>query len=317
MDTTVHFARPEAFRSRRLASLMPASLVPIATYRLQFNGNFRFEDARGLLGYLHQLGISDIYASPVFASRRGSLHGYDVTDPTRLNPELGTGAEFDGLCRDLKNSAMGLLLDIVPNHMAASRENPWWRDVLENGPASPFAAYFDIDWHPSKGSLQNRVLLPILGAPLQEVIENQELTVSMEGGGFSLHYHDHRLPLSLASYRLVLGSRIESLSSNHPAIRRVIELSRSLMARPTPDSIRFNKGQDHSAENNSLKQRLRRLQLTHPEIKSWIGRNLESIGGGKGEPKSFVLLKQLLDRQFYRLSFWREGNKSLNYRRFF
>ena len=317
MDTTVHFTRPEAFRSRRLASLMPASLVPIATYRLQFNGNFRFEDARGLIGHLHQLGISDIYASPVFASRRGSLHGYDVTDPTRLNPELGTVAQFDGLCRDLKNSAMGLLLDIVPNHMAASRENPWWRDVLENGPASPFAEYFDIDWHPSEESLQNRVLLPILGAPLQEVIENQELTVSREGGGFSLHYHVHRLPLSLASYRLVLGSRIESLGSNHPAIRRVKELSRSLLARPTPDSIHFNKGQDHSAENNSLKQRLRRLQLTHPEIKSWVGRNLESIGGGKGEPKSFVLLKQLLHMQFYRLSFWCEGNKSLNYRRFF
>lgn len=296
---------------------MPASRVPIATYRLQFNGNFRFEDARGLIAYLHQLGISDLYASPLFASRRGSLHGYDVTDPTRLNPELGTTAEFDSLCRDLKDSEMGLLLDIVPNHMAASSENSWWRDVLENGPGSPFAEYFDIDWHPSEGNLPNRVLLPILGAPLEEVIENQELTVSTERNGFSLHYHDHRLPLSLASYALILGYRLESLGSNHPAIQKVKELRRSLMARPTPDSIRFNNGQDNSAENNSLKQKLRRLHLTHPEIKAWIGRNLESIGGRKGEPKSFVLLKQMLDMQFYRLSSWREGIKSLNYRRFF
>src|SRR3970040_1714977 len=102
--------------------------VPVATYRLQFNRGFRFEHARALLPYLHKLGVTDLYASPLFRARPGSRHGYDVTDPTRLNPELGTDEEFEALDQELKQLGMGLLLDIVPNHMAASPENPWWMD---------------------------------------------------------------------------------------------------------------------------------------------------------------------------------------------
>ncbi|UCB42774.1 MAG: malto-oligosyltrehalose synthase [Dehalococcoidales bacterium] len=120
--------------------------IPIATYRLQLNGQFRFKDARVLIRYLRRLGISDLYASPILKAREGSSHGYDVTDPTHLNPELGTEADFDALAQELKNHNMGLLLDIVPNHMAASHENPWWQDFLDKGQASPYAGFFDTDW---------------------------------------------------------------------------------------------------------------------------------------------------------------------------
>jgi (1->4)-alpha-D-glucan 1-alpha-D-glucosylmutase len=130
--------------------------IPAATYRLQFNQQFRFEDARVLVPYLNQLGISDLYSSPIFRARPGSSHGYDVTDPTCLNPELGTETNFEELVKELKSHEMGLLLDIVSNHMAASPDNSWWMDVLENGVCSPYAAYFDIDWNASGERLSYR-----------------------------------------------------------------------------------------------------------------------------------------------------------------
>jgi (1->4)-alpha-D-glucan 1-alpha-D-glucosylmutase len=172
---------------------MAALRIPSATYRLQFNRDFRFADARALVPYLHELGISDLYASPIFKARPGSAHGYDITDPTQLNPELGSEEDFEELVAELKRHDMGLVLDIVPNHMAATVDNPWWADVLEHGRSSPYASYFDIDWdaHPER-----RIVLPILGAPLEEVLRRGELKVSLGRTGPSLRYHDTRLPLS-------------------------------------------------------------------------------------------------------------------------
>src|SRR5262245_61395766 len=133
--------------------------IPISTYRVQFNRDFRFVDATAIVDYLHDLGITDLYASPILKARPGSTHGYDVIDPTHLNPDLGTPEEFEEVCRALQKRGMGLLLDIVPNHMAASLENPWWFDVLEKGTESPYAQFFDVDWESKK------VLLPILAKP--------------------------------------------------------------------------------------------------------------------------------------------------------
>ena len=124
--------------------------IPLATYRLQFNAQFRFEHARALAGYLDQLGITDLYSSPLLQARRGSLHGYDVTDPSHLNTEIGSEQDLESLAGELRLRGMGLLLDIVPNHMAAGSENPWWMDVLEDGPGSAYASFFDIDWHPPR-----------------------------------------------------------------------------------------------------------------------------------------------------------------------
>jgi (1->4)-alpha-D-glucan 1-alpha-D-glucosylmutase len=169
--------------------------LPVSTYRVQFNPAFEFRDARAIVEYLHTLGITDLYASPVLKSRRGSAHGYDVTDPARLDPELGSEQDFDALSDALTSREMGMLLDIVPNHMAASVENPWWADVLENGQDSPYAFFFDIDWNADDG----KALLPILGRPYGEALENGELSLALDDDGIYLRYYDNRLPLNKVS----------------------------------------------------------------------------------------------------------------------
>src|SRR5262245_19699899 len=164
--------------------------IPISTYRVQFNRDFTFANATRIVDYLHDLGITDLYASPIMKARPGSHQGYDVTDPTQLNPEHGTAEDFETLCRALHEKGMGLLLDIVPNHMAASPDNAWWFDVLLKGEDSPYASFFDVNWE------SQRVLLPILGRPYGEVLERQELELRMENGQPILKYHEQKLPLA-------------------------------------------------------------------------------------------------------------------------
>jgi (1->4)-alpha-D-glucan 1-alpha-D-glucosylmutase len=160
-----------------------APRIPLSTYRLQFNRTFTFEDARGLVDYLDALGISDLYASPYLAARPGSLHGYDLIDHNALNPELGSPEDYDRLVAALHERGMGQILDVVPNHMGiAGGANQWWNDVLENGPGSPYAEFFDVDWEPLKRELADKVLLPILGDQYGRVLENQELTLQFEEG---------------------------------------------------------------------------------------------------------------------------------------
>jgi malto-oligosyltrehalose synthase len=166
--------------------------VPRASYRLQLRKGFGFAEAEGLVGYLGDLGISDLYVSPILAARPGSTHGYDVTDPSRFNPELGSDAQFVAMADALRSRGMGLLVDIVPNHMAASPENPWWWDVLLRGRASPHAEWFDIDWE--RGG--DRVVLPVLGAPLRDVLARAEIRLSQGPAGAELRYFDHRFPVS-------------------------------------------------------------------------------------------------------------------------
>src|SRR5205809_3373607 len=171
--------------------------VPRATYRLQFNPGFTFADAQRAASYLQALGIADVYASPILKARKGSAHGYDVVDATALNPDLGSEEDFSALHEELKLRELGLLLDVVPNHMAASPENSWWMSVLENGPNSRFLHYFDIDWSPVtiRGQTVNKVLLPILGKPYGEALESHEIQLGFDGDGFHFRYYETRLPL--------------------------------------------------------------------------------------------------------------------------
>ena len=184
---------------------MPPTRLPSATYRIQLNPDFRFADALKILDYLHQLGISDLYLSPILASRKGSMHGYDVIDPSRINPDLGSEEEFNALQTELQNRGMGLLLDIVPNHMAASAENPWWMDVLENGAQSAFAGFFDIEWHPHARSLEGRILLPVLGRPFGEALDSGEIKLIYNEGRFFIQYFESLFPVSPRSYHAILN----------------------------------------------------------------------------------------------------------------
>ncbi|HEY3242042.1 MAG TPA: malto-oligosyltrehalose synthase [Phycisphaerae bacterium] len=172
--------------------------VPNATYRLQLHREFGFAQARTLVPYLRRLGISDLYLSSVLEARPGSTHGYDVINPQKINPELGGDGEFAELAAELQRSGLGLLLDIVPNHMAASPLNPWWADVLKNGPGSPYAEFFDIDWQRAGG--EGKVHLPILARPYGAALENQELVLERDAEGLGIRYGALRLPVAPDSY---------------------------------------------------------------------------------------------------------------------
>jgi (1->4)-alpha-D-glucan 1-alpha-D-glucosylmutase len=291
--------------------------IPVSTYRLQFNSRFRFSDALQLVPYLHNLGITDLYASPLLQARRGSPHGYDVTDPSHLNPELGTDADFDALVAELKKYDMGLLLDIVPNHMAASSENPWWMDLLENGPRSQFASHFDVDWHPPSRALDNRVLLPVLGKPYAEVLEGGELRVTFEAGAFFINYFDFKFPVNPRTYAQILEYHSDRLPQNGSLDPAALQEFQGLLAGIQQLAASSQDQDIDRRQVHEIKDRLNRLYVRFPEIKRFIDRNLRTINGKKGIASSFGLLDRLLARQTYVLAFWQTPNQGINYRRFF
>ena len=300
---------------------MPTLRVPVSTYRLQFNSSFRFQDARNLVGYLQALGITDLYASPLLQARHGSPHGYDVTDPTRVNPELGGEAGLEALAQGLQQRGMGLLLDIVPNHMAASSENPWWMGVLENGPHSAYASYFDIDWRPPGRALEGRTLLPILARSYAETLEAHELRLQYEEGGFFIHYFDTKLPVAPASYRRILEFRLDALENRlgaeAPALRELKGLLAATARLPGRLSRPAEIPGETRLQREVIKERLWRLYGASPEVHEFLTHNVRRFNGKKGNPASFARLDWLLAEQAYVLSFWRAVNAEINYRRFF
>src|SRR5688572_3470804 len=164
---------------------------PLSTYRFQFHRDFRFEHARRLVPYLQALGVSHCYASPILMARAGSMHGYDIVEHNRINPELGTGEDFRALVAELHGAGMGLVLDIVPNHMGVGHgTNPWWQDVMENGRAAEHASYFDIEWRPLKSELRDKVLLPVLGDQYGVELEGGRIVLEWEAGQMFVRYYD-------------------------------------------------------------------------------------------------------------------------------
>jgi (1->4)-alpha-D-glucan 1-alpha-D-glucosylmutase len=300
---------------------MPTLRIPLATYRLQFNGQFRFEHARALAGYLDQLGVTDIYASPLLQARRGSSHGYDVTNPSHLNDEIGSEQELEALTAELQLHRMGLLLDIVPNHMAAGSENPWWMDVLEDGPGSAYASFFDIDWHPPRDMLQNKILLPILGRPYAQVLENKELQLAFEQGGFFIYYLDTKLPVAPTSYLLVLQHKLDKLQhklgAEHPAFRELGGILVAVTSLPERSALSTEMAGERRLQREAIKERLWNLYQGSREVRDFLDENVRLFNGRKREPTSFVFLDRLLAEQAYVLSYWLSANDEINYRRFF
>lgn len=296
--------------------------VPVATYRLQFNRAFPFEAATEILPYLHALGVTDCYASSYLKAVPGSTHGYDVVDPTALNPELGTEAAYREFIRTLQAHDMRHILDVVPNHMGIGQSaNAWWLDVLENGPSSRFAHLFDIDWHPIKRELENKVLLPILGDLYGAVLENQEIALVYEEGRFFIRYFDHRLPVAPKSWSMILSYRLGDLIARAGAVspqvqelQSVITALRNLPSRTETDRQRV---EERYREKEIIRQRLATLVRDSPAIAGFLDDNVRLVNGVKGDPRSFDLLDAVLNDQAYRLAYWRVAAEEINYRRFF
>ncbi|MBL1173619.1 MAG: malto-oligosyltrehalose synthase [Pantanalinema sp. GBBB05] len=290
--------------------------IPTATYRIQFHKDFPFEAARKIIRYLADLGVSDLYASPIFKARAGSTHGYDVVDHTQFNPELGTSEQFETLVNELQKFQMGWLQDIVPNHMAYDSENPYLMDVLENGANSEFCDFFDIEWNHAYEVFRGKVLAPLLGNFYGECLENGEIQLVYDESGLGINYYALKLPVRIESYSQFitqnLGQLARSLGRKHPdfikllgALYLIKSISVETKGRERYDQITFVKGL------------LWELYNQNPEIKDFFDSNIILFNGEVGKPESFNLLDSLLSDQFYRLSFWKVGAEEINYRRFF
>lgn len=301
---------------------MAALRIPTATYRLQFNHRFTFKQALEFIPYFHKLGISDLYASPLMKSRPGSVHGYDVVDCCQLDPEVGTEEELEQIAKALQSHGMGLLVDTVPNHMCIAGDlNKWWQDVLENGPSSIYAHYFNIIWNPLKTELKNKVLLPILDQQYGRVIENQELKMIYDAGSFFIDYKGRRLPVNPVTWPTILNPVVEKLKQeleeSDPYLMELESIITALEHLPGLEETDREKCKERNREKEIIKKRLAALVSSAPSIAEGIQASLTVLNGQKEDPHSFDRLEELLKSQAYRLSYWRVANDEINYRRFF
>jgi (1->4)-alpha-D-glucan 1-alpha-D-glucosylmutase len=296
--------------------------IPLATYRLQFNRDFRFRDAAGLVPYLASLGISDLYASPYLRARPGSLHGYDISSHNELNPEIGFRDEHEMMIDALREHGMGHMLDIVPNHMGIGESgNRWWMDVLEHGQSSPYAKFFDIDWHPLKRELEGKVLLPVLGDQFGAVLERGELRLVYDEGRFRIEYYENRFPVAPRSSAAVLRMAVELLGSRldgeHPERMELESILTALQHLPRRDRTDAPSIAERRRERTISQRRLAALTAASAPVREALAESVQLFNGTEDQPNSFDRLQRLLDDQAYRLAFWRVAAEEINYRRFF
>jgi (1->4)-alpha-D-glucan 1-alpha-D-glucosylmutase len=287
--------------------------IPASTYRLQMHEAFDFAALQALLPYLKKLGIGDAYLSPIFEARPHSMHGYDVVRHDRLNPELGGEQAFAPLAAALRAANMGLLLDTVPNHMGVGNESLWWQDVLENGRASQYSGYFDIDWEPLKSDMQNRLLLPILGCQYGEALENKQLQVQFVDGRAQLAYFEHTMPLAPRTVTLLFPRERDAVYGVPPELRNLLT---RLEALPLHETAEQEIAQHRRQRLQELKPELTRI-LADTALQPALRKAVNAMNGTEGEPQSFDDLHALLEAQPYRLAFWRTSSEQINYRRFF
>jgi (1->4)-alpha-D-glucan 1-alpha-D-glucosylmutase len=283
--------------------------TPASTYRVQFNPGFRFTDGTAIVPYLDALGVGWLYASPYFRARPGSRHGYDVVDHNALNPEIGDEAEHRAMVAALHARGMGHLLDFVPNHMGIGAENPWWRDVLELGPLSAYAQFFDIDWH-ARSTGRGKVVLPVLGDHYGRVVDRGELTVAFDrlAGTFALHYFEHAFPLAPSSYARIL----ELAAAEMPeAIATTLQARGAAFAalRGRPREL---------AKRAALRNRIAAEQRTLAGEAAGDAALADAVDAAcAGFAREPDRLDRLVAAQNYRLAYWRVASDEINYRRFF
>ncbi len=294
--------------------------IPRATYRIQFNHGFTFRDAAEVVPYLAELGVSDLYASPYLQARPGSMHGYDITNHEALNPEIGTEADHARLSGLLREHGLGHLLDIVPNHMGiAGGSNPWWMNVLENGPSSPYARFFDIDWDARSPELKGKVLLPVLGDQYGCVLEAGELKLVYHDGQFRVEYYENWFPAAPGSTAAVLRMALEGIhlredDEDRMELASIVTALERLPPRGSTDPASIG---ERDRERIVARRRLRALYAACPEVKAALDAAVKTFNGTPGDARSFDRLDELLNDQPYRLAFWRVAAEEINYRRFF
>ncbi|HET9100960.1 MAG TPA: malto-oligosyltrehalose synthase, partial [Acidobacteriaceae bacterium] len=293
-----------------------------ATYRLQLTNKFRFGDAEAIVPYLRSLGISHIYASPIFEARPGSLSGYDTCDFSRISAELGGEEGFNSLVAALHAQGMGLIIDFVPNHMSAHPQwNQWWRSVLANGPSSPVSEYFDVDWNPVNSNLHGKVLLAILGGQYGDVLESGDLRIAYHDGEFCLLYGDYNLPLNPRQMKVLLRHRwaeiADSSGIDHATRQEFESILFHLDHIPGYQQVGLVARADRERETAVATHRLTQIMQQSPALLRHLEDIIEEYNGVPGQPESFDLLHELLEQQPYRLSYWRTAMQEINYRRFF
>ncbi len=290
--------------------------VPGSTYRIQFRPEFGFRDAAAIVDYLDRLGVTHLYASPIFAARVSSTHGYDVVDPNVLNPALGSGVEYRALVDAVHGLGLGWMQDIVPNHMAFDTANRMLMDVFEHGEASAFCNYFDIAWNHPYESLRGRVLAPHLGRFYGECLERGEIRLAYEAGTLSVRYFDLAYPLRIETYAVVFAhdaKRLEAaLGGDHPDLRKFRDVTELLRS-----GLPATAGRARAEQVSYCKETIRDLYASGGEVRAFIDGNLELFNGRSGDAASFALLDDLLALQHFRLSFWKVAAEEINYRRFF
>jgi (1->4)-alpha-D-glucan 1-alpha-D-glucosylmutase len=304
-----------------LATLASRRRARGSTYRLQFNSRFTFRDATKIVRYLHALGITHVYASPYVTAQPGSPHGYDVCRHDQLNPEIGTPEDYAAFVAALREHELGQVLDVVPNHMAASSYNPWWMDVLENGPSSPYAHYFDIDWQPVKDELAGKVLLPILGEQYGSALEAGQLLLSVTDRGLMLNYFDHILPIGPKTTLPLLSHRLDELKAalgeSSDYFLEYQSILTAIQHLPPASTRAKEEMEERQREKEVIRRRLRKLAADEPRVADFLDRNIAEFNGTPGDPRSFDKLDELLRAQVYRLCHWRSASDEVNYRRFF
>ncbi|MCI0459539.1 MAG: malto-oligosyltrehalose synthase, partial [Gemmataceae bacterium] len=313
-----HLFNAEALRQR----LRERQRLPVSTYRLQLHPAFTFRDAQAVVPYLAKLGVTDCYCSPYFRARPGSTHGYDICDYGMLNPELGSESDYQAFAQELAAHHLGQVLDFVPNHMAVEPvHNAWWRDVLENGPSSPFARFFDIDWDPVKPELKGKVLLPTLGDHYGLVLERGELQLAIEGGALVLQYGDHNRPIDPKQVPRVFRLHLEALQAEMPAddpdLQEFLSILTALDYLPAYTETASDRATERQREKIVARERLARLVERSPRIRRHIDESLRVYNGQPGRPESFDRLHELLEALPYRLAYWKTAFHEINYRRFF
>jgi (1->4)-alpha-D-glucan 1-alpha-D-glucosylmutase len=319
--TTERGAFTRTTASKVKSDALKRTAIPSATYRFQFNKEFPLRRAVKLIPYLAHLGVSHCYASPLLKANPGSMHGYDIVNHKELNPEIGSPDELDFFVSELKRHNLGLILDIVPNHMGIGAHNPWWMDVLENGPASIYADYFDIDWQPVNEQLHGKVLLPILGESYGSVVQTGQLKLEFKPrfGSLFLNYYDHAVPLNPVSYPKVLGRRLnvlnERFGANHPDVLEYMSILTGFQHLPNhTEPVGFS---ERIREKKTQMRRLAALVKQNPKICDFIEQNLADFDVKPEDSEALNRLHTLLEAQAYRLAYWRVSSDEVNYRRFF